>query len=250
MQIQPVYLLQTRQPAQLVDILAVRRLRRHVTRQISPRHAIVAPSLIPSIRPRLRAAGIPPAGCRSRPCAARRIGRQPAGHALAGAACPGRNRPPAALPIPPDHHTEDALAAQLTPAQRAEAERYAGQIITALRTAVRGGDRFYPAERPCDPALLAAIETAFAAEDTLEIAYQGLGDEQPRWRKVQPLRLETRGALTYLHAYCYTAVANRLFFSPGPGAGLAAGWRGVMPVCAAPTGRGRTCLSTRQGSML
>lgn len=209
-QIQPVYLLQTRQPAQLVDILAVRRLRRHVTRQISPRHAIVAPSLIPGLRLRLRAAGIPLLAADPVPAPPAESAADPATLWLGQRVLAeiGRLLP---LSIPPDHHTEDALAAQLTPAQRAEAERYAGQIIAALRTAVRGGDPFYPAERPCDPALLAAIETAFAAEDTLEIAYQGLGDEQPRWREVQPLRLETRGALTYLHAYCYTAVADRLF---------------------------------------
>ena len=66
-------------------------------------------------------------------------------------------------------------------------------------------------EMPANPAWLAMIETVLAAGGCLEIVYQPPAERRPHVRLVQPLRLEQRGGLYYLHAYCYLAEANRVF---------------------------------------
>jgi predicted DNA-binding transcriptional regulator YafY len=38
-----------------------------------------------------------------------------------------------------------------------------------------------------------------------------LGELKASYRQVQPLRLEKRGSLYYLHAYCYRAETNLTF---------------------------------------
>ncbi|MBK7180896.1 MAG: WYL domain-containing protein, partial [Chloroflexi bacterium] len=55
------------------------------------------------------------------------------------------------------------------------------------------------------------VQQALRQERSLQINYQPLGSSQPSWREVQPLRLEQRGALYYLYAYCLRAETNLTF---------------------------------------
>jgi predicted DNA-binding transcriptional regulator YafY len=48
-------------------------------------------------------------------------------------------------------------------------------------------------------------------EQAIDLTYQALGECTPTCRRVYPLRLEERGSLVHLHAYCTLAEANRTF---------------------------------------
>ena len=76
---------------------------------------------------------------------------------------------------------------------------------------MRGRDAFFPAPEEPPQELIDHIQQAMAAEQWLDIAYQSLVDRRPYWRRVYPLRLEARGRLYYLHAYCALAEADRIF---------------------------------------
>ncbi len=206
-QVQPVYLLQTSQPAELAAILTRRRLRQHVTRQLSPRHAVVAPAIIPALRrhlephtPLLAPDPEPPAPADLDPLIVW-LG-------LRVLAEIGRLIP---LAIPRDEATMEQVAVQLSPAQQAAAEHHAVHIAAALREALHGRDAFFPREKTEADGLLTAVQAALSTGEALTLHYQGLGDDSPRCRTVSPLRLEQRGALTYLHAYCHLAEAERVF---------------------------------------
>lgn len=208
-QVQPVYLLQTSQPDELAGILAQRHLRRHLTRQLSPRHAVVAPAIIPALRRWLEphtpllAPDLEPRGGSGN-------GGDPAAIWLGLRVLEevGRLIP---LSVPVDYASMDQAAAQLTPDQLADANHHAAQIGGDLRAALHGRDAFFPREGAVDEGLVAVVETAVAEGSALTIDYQGLGDPGPRRRTIEPLRLEQRGALTYLHAYCRLAEAERVF---------------------------------------
>ncbi len=60
--------------------------------------------------------------------------------------------------------------------------------------------------------LTAALEAAIRARQAVHILYRAPGPvSAPEWRHITPLLLETRGAHTYLSAYCHERRANRLF---------------------------------------
>jgi predicted DNA-binding transcriptional regulator YafY len=90
-------------------------------------------------------------------------------------------------------------------------EATAATILTSLRQAISGRDAFFPARDPVAPDTINQIYRAIERETPLAIAYQALGDLKASYRQVQPLRLEKRGNLYYLHAYCYRAETNLTF---------------------------------------
>ena len=210
-QLRPVWLLSTARPEQLQNIARSKRLRAHFSQQIAPRHAIVAPQIAPGLEKWLAARQYP----LSRPS-------EPA------------NQPPPApptptsyqwlglrlltdlgqlipLPCPPPHAELEALPARTPPDEQPRLDALAQQIIAGLRNAIRGRDAFFPAARDVPPGWPDIIRQAIARETDLEIAYQALGDHKPTHRRVTPLRLEQRGSLHYLHAWCCRAETNLTF---------------------------------------
>jgi hypothetical protein len=123
------------------------------------------------------------------------------------------------LPISIPHAELETAEARLTAEERAELDYLAQNMLEGLQQAIRGRDAFFPAPRPANEAWLENTRTALNEERCLDIAYQSLVDNQPSSnavtrhysRRVEPLRLEQRGSLYYLHAYCYLAEANRIF---------------------------------------
>jgi hypothetical protein len=203
--VEQVYLLTTKQPGQLAGIAANRRLAARFHRQLSPRHAIVSPDLIPSLRRWLDGRGY-----------------------LLNA--PGADRP--AQPKPDVYYSHLALsvlaglagfielpltlpaatgADGLTAAEQAEAAQLSQAVLDGVRQAISGRDAFFPADTPANSDWLALIQQAIAQEQPLDILYQSPGDPAPRQRRIEPLRLYQRGELHYLEAYCYLAEANRVF---------------------------------------
>lgn len=210
--LQPVYLLSVQQPQKLNEILQNTRLRRRVKQQLSPRHAIVSPTIKKPLQKWLHKQQTPlhaPVAITTDTNAAMTA---TAYHWLAlrvlidlGKLMPLSYPPPAAL------LTE--IAAALPPQIQSEMAQVAQQTLDGLRLAIRGRDTFFPAPLGTapNPEHRQLILHAIANECSLHILYQGLVDFQPILRHIQPLRLEDCGSLSYLYAYCHNAAAERTF---------------------------------------
>ena len=115
------------------------------------------------------------------------------------------------LPVAIPHEAAEVWERQLTVAERTAlgevVERMGGQVGDL----VRGWDAFWPAPGGLDPELVAAVRGAVAEGRPLSIAYQTPAELTPRWRVVEPWRLEERGALLYLVGFCQLAQGERVF---------------------------------------
>lgn len=207
-QVRTVTLLSTRRPEQLAEIAQNRRLQARFHQQIGPRHAIVSADLIPSLQRWLAAQNIPLDAPDTLPGGAAETTPEYtwlALQVLAGLSALIE------LPISIPYSELETAEARLTAEERAELDYLAQDILEGIQQAIRGRDAFFPASHPANEAWLGTIRTALNEELCLDITYQSLVDRQPYPRRVEPLRLEQRGSLYYLHAYCYLAEANRIF---------------------------------------
>lgn len=207
-QVRPVYLLSTRQPGQLAEIAAVRRLHNRFHQQIGPRHALVSADIMPSLRRWLAKRGYLLTAPASEPASAH---DPDAAYTWLGLRLLVGLAGVIELPFRAPHSSLALAAGNLSSQQLAEYEAQAQAILADLQAAIRGRDAFFPAEQPVPAELAATIQEAINAETHLFIAYQSLVDRQPHYRRVEPHRLEQRGELAYLHAYCYLAEADRVF---------------------------------------
>lgn len=208
-QLRTVKLLSTRQPQEMADILGNARLRQHVGEQIGPRHAIVSPEMEAPLRRWLEKKGFPLH-------ATLKTHEESPWDDMAGYAWLGMR----ALtllksvsphtPGPPARMWEE-LQAALTPLQQTAVTQAAEAIMEDVRQAIRGKDAFLPAMTAVPEEWLEIIRRTIAAEGALDTVYQSLGEQVPRFRRLQPLWLEQRGALYYLHAYCYRTERELVF---------------------------------------
>jgi hypothetical protein len=204
-------LLVTAQDHQLNTILRQARFKPYIKEQISPRHATVSADFPVILQKWLRQQGYPlhlsdQSAQDTRPSESGSLDFHWLGLRLLvgmGALMP--------LPFPPPYAQLEELATRLSDQQRDNLEAKANDLLQQLRDAIRGRDAFLPAIQPPDSALMEAIRQAIARQEPLEISYQSPADYEPRYRRVQPARLEERGALFYLHAYCYRAEADLVF---------------------------------------
>jgi hypothetical protein len=208
--IRPAYVLSVKEPEQLHDVMRNQRWRPHIGQRLSARHAIVSPQIIPLLERHLRREGFSldamlPTAPESDEGAASVADSWLALEILAGL---GKLIP---LPFSLSLETRHRLAEQLTLERRAALEQKAEQVLTSLSAALRGQDAFFPREELIDPELVATIQSALAGEREVEIAYQGLGETAPRWRRVEPHWVEEKRWGLYLHGYCYLAEENRTF---------------------------------------
>jgi predicted DNA-binding transcriptional regulator YafY len=106
----------------------------------------------------------------------------------------------------------DAVAAQLTPAQREAAEHAAQQVLEQVRAALHGylGLPAWSAREQTED-VLPIVETALANKQDVVLTYWGAGREQETVRRVTPYYLETRAGVLYLVAYCHLREAERVF---------------------------------------
>jgi hypothetical protein len=208
-QIERVYLLTVKEPARLDHLLGQRRLGSHIGQQLSPRHALVSPRIIPSLRRQLAREGLAlQAPAAALPEDDTAVTRGMAWLGLRLLLGLGKWLP---LPLPKPYADLHRLAGGLDAAQLADLEQKAAALLAEIRNALRGRDAYFPPEEPVAAELVTAVRQALADGYLLAIAYQGLGELLPRYRTVQPLRLTERDGLYYLTAYCYLAEANRVF---------------------------------------
>ncbi len=208
-------LLSTAHPQQLQNIWQNRRLRPYILEQISPRHALIDPPLIPKLRRWLARQGYP---LNQPPTLSEPSHPNPTNlgdldlptHWFSLRLLLGLQKY-LRLPHPAPTAQLYSLEQTLPPDTVAELERQAQHTLQQLDDVIRGRDAFFPAYQSPAPQLFNAIKEAIIANSTLHIAYRAAGLCEVRWHEIEPLRLETRAALTYLHAYSYRAQANRTF---------------------------------------
>lgn len=204
-----VYLLSTAQAGQMASLLRKKRMRQTVIEHISPRHAIVTAGMAARLKNYLAKNNYPLSDDTAvvgdsppnKPAAAQWLG-------LRVLTDLGQLIP---LPCPPPHSALAQLETQLDAGQKTELEALATTILQNVSNAIRGRDAFFPAQKDVPPEWIEAIRCAIAREQEIDINYQTLGDWSPSCRRVQPLRLEERGNLFYLHAYCTRAEMNLTF---------------------------------------
>ena len=206
--IRAVTLLSTRQPEQMVHIARQRRFRERIHEQISPRHAIVSSSMSTNLHRWLERQGY---GLTPPPVSTPKPDLPDPAYTWLGlrlltdvAALTGNSLRPSASSLA-------AAETHLSPTELADLEARADSLRDQLRQAIRGRDAFLPAYPKNNDRLLTIIKQALNQEETIQMAYQSLVDQQPYWREVFPLRLEQWDALYYLYAYCHRAEANRIF---------------------------------------
>lgn len=204
-------LLSTAQPDQLAALLADRRLRPYILRQLAPRHALIDPALLPRLRRWLAKRGYPlnqPPTLANEETAAADL--DPSYQWLGLRLLAGLQK---YLPLPFTAPTEQLfrLSQSLAPDTAERLERLAQKIMQDLDDVVGGRDAFFPARRSPSQQMVMQIEQAISREDTITLLYQAIGQEEPRRHHVEPLRLERRHSLIYLHAYSYRAEANLTF---------------------------------------
>ena len=209
-QIQAAYLLSTAQPGQLAEIMANRRLARKIHRQISPRYALVSPALVTPLKRWLAK--------QDKYLQAPQVEEgefnlewESSAFNWLGLKLLIDLKELLALPMPAPHGLLDEVTAVLSPEEQTELSFTAHHIMGELKQAIRGKDAFFPAREAMPQRFSDQISQAIELESVLIIEYQALGEFKPSRRQIQPLRLENRGNLNYLFAYCYRAETNLTF---------------------------------------
>lgn len=210
--VRTVQLLSTAQPEQLAAVLRQKRLRDHVIEHLSPRHAIVSAEILPQLEKWLAGQNYPLQQSQTAPSrlAPLPLDEQTAVQWLGVRLLIGLGEI-LHRPYPSPHALMEQLDARLEPAAQVELEAVAANLLAGLREAIRGRDAYLPAHRVMTPETIHFVEQALREETSLQIHYQPLGDTHPSWREIQPLRLEQRGNLHYLYAYCLRAETNLTF---------------------------------------
>ncbi len=207
-QMRSITLLSTKQPQQLAQIIDNGNLRPHIKKQISPRHAIVSPALQPSLQKWAARRGY----MLNAPAIISKTNKiTPTGYQWLGLKLLTSLGYIIPLPYPPPLAELETMNAHISTEEAGYLSMIADQIIANLRDAIHGRDAFFPSQKSVPADWVQIISRIINAEETLEIMYQPLGDIKPSHRRIQPLRLEERGALFYIYAYCYRAEMNLTF---------------------------------------
>lgn len=207
-QIEAALLLSVNRPDQMNAIFQRKNLHRLIERQLSSRHAIVQAAIIPPLTKWLAKQGYT---LQSPVVNQQTEAPTPTEYHWLGLRLLAELGQLIPLPVPPPFALLEHSQSALPPVQQDHLARLAASIIESLREAIRGRDAFFPAQHPVPAETLDLIRQAVYDETPLLICYQALGEIEPAWRELHPLRLEQHGALYYLHAYCLRAEANRTF---------------------------------------
>ncbi len=209
-------LLSVARPQHLQKIYQNRRLRPCLLEQISPRHALINPALIPKLRRWLARRGYPlnqpppPAPTSAAPPPANSEDLDLPTHWFSLRLLLGLQKY-LPLPLPAPAAQLFRLEQTLPPAAIAELEQLAQHTLQQLDNVIQGRDAFFPARQSPTPHLIHTLQTAIAHGSVLHIAYRAAASRQDKWHAIEPLRLESRANLAYLHAYSRRAQANRTF---------------------------------------
>ncbi len=116
------------------------------------------------------------------------------------------------LPVRPPHTLLSELVSNLSPQQLAAAEALAEETIEQLKQALDGWAPYPTHQAHSSPEeTLPLIERAIEEGDGLEMEYWTEGRGEMTVRVVEPYRLEWRGEVPYLIAYCHRRHDERVF---------------------------------------
>ncbi|HEY77206.1 MAG TPA: WYL domain-containing protein [Thermoflexia bacterium] len=206
-----VVVMETRDPALMQELTKQRRIRETLLESLSSRVVRVDGSRLDALIRRLHRRGIVP-----------RLDL-PGRMSLPGDAVSGEDRVLVAtalclyahladtlgLPARPVHAVVRAWSESLTLPQRDAVERQVNEVLGRLR---RGSpDGVTPVLPVPTGPLIRRLEAAIAAGKTVEIEYYTAGRDHVTRRRVDPLRLEWRGEVAYLIAYCHLRGDQRVF---------------------------------------
>ncbi len=183
------------------------RLRHRIHSQLSPRHAAVSPEIINTLQKwlhkqqySLKKSSLNLDAQDFSPTAWHWLG-------IRLMAALGQIMPlPTSIP-----KTIQSKMPNIPPEQQTELDYFVNTMMDNLQEAIRGRDAFFPSRQSVPAEWVQTVRRAINAEATLEIVYQPLGGIKPSQRRIQPLRLEERGDLFYIYAYCFRAEMNLTF---------------------------------------
>lgn len=202
------FLLTTDLPEQLAMLLQNRRLRTCILRQLGPRHALVVPESLPRLQRWLAKKGYPLAGYAEYKEQAVTVDTQ---YQWLGLQLLIQLQKKLRLPYPPPHEQLARLSQNFPPEILGHLQIMAQQINRDLEEIGQQQDAYFPALCSPSPQLLIGIQQAIALEKPVTIYYQVRGDVEPKRHQIEPLWLEQRDQLYYLHAYSYRAEAQLTF---------------------------------------
>lgn len=205
-----VHLLTTAQDEQLATLLRRKHFRSAVIEQIAPRHAIISHDIVPQLEKHLAKQHHSLAYSPNQPEPIKPEEPEANSAWLAARIMIGLGQI-VPLPCPAPHSLLEQLENQLNPTQKTELEAMATTFLQKIREAMSGRDAFLPANQPPSPTIIQTIRSAISQEQTVNLIYQAMSESKPSPRQVQPLRLEQRGNLYYLYAYCFRAEMNLTF---------------------------------------
>ncbi|MCB8980677.1 MAG: WYL domain-containing protein [Ardenticatenaceae bacterium] len=205
-----VHLLTTAQDEQLATLMRRKHFRSAVIEQIAPRHAIVSHDIVPQLEKYLAKQDYSLAYSPNQPESIKPEELEANSAWLAARIMIGLGQI-VPLPCPAPHSLLAQLENQLDSAQKTELEAIATTFLQKIREAISGRDAFLPAKQPPSPTIIQTIRSAIIKEQTINLTYQAMSESKASLRQVQPLRLEQRGNLYYLYAYCFRAEMNLTF---------------------------------------
>jgi hypothetical protein len=206
--IETVNLLTTRQPEDLASLINNGNFRPYIIKQLSSRHATITTEGIIPLSKWAAKRGYnlsPGTTAEDRPTPT------PTAYQWLGLnllVCLSKLIP---TPYPPPHAELAALSQTLSAAELTAFAQLTEKILVQLKEAVQGRDAFFSASQSPTPFLIEQIHQAIEQQTTIQIAYLALFAAQPSYHELEPLRLEKRGALYYLHAYSLRTEGNLTF---------------------------------------
>jgi len=222
--IAPALLLRVRDPALLQELASIRRLRARLGETLSARAVTVEADQLEALVRHLERLGFYcDGGLRMADCGLGPGGR-PTTPAAEGDLSKGERTAIAAalrlfvaladelgLDLRPPHLLAQRWLESLPQAQRDAAHRQVQTVLEALRHRdARQGVEDYRLPSPTAP-LLPELEQAIAQGATIEMDYYTAGRQHLLSRRADPLRLEWRGGVPYLVAFCHLRQEPRTF---------------------------------------
>ena len=204
--LQTVHLLTTAQPEQMQKISQNGRLRRKIIQQLSPRHAIVQADIQQSLH-RWGNKQQFPLNTENIEADTFEAGQY---HWL-GLQLLSKLTEFSSLRLSMPAYLTEQVTATIPPDQIPQLEHMVQTIVQNIHQAIRGQDALLPPIDDKSDKHLTHLQQAIAKNNLLKVKYQALGAVNPSWRKIQPLMLQTKGALHYLTAYCHRAEMNLTF---------------------------------------
>ena len=216
--LRPLLVLETATAELLTELQRHQLIRRRLDDTLGPRHAALSPAAAPALLKTLQTLSF---YCAAPP----EITDAPLANGAAGDPDP----PPAfqwlllalyrglgaylPLPVKPPWNGAPALAARLSPMQRAAAESAAATILADLHATIDGYLRLPAWQMETFPTAetIALLQAALPNHQDVEIRYWSVSSGGPTLRRVTPQRIEEQAGVPYLHAYCHLRQTERIF---------------------------------------